>query len=93
MVKRPAFNHNRSSFRTEFKWRLSPESRYTEGETDGNSFPEFFLGWTAGRMNFVLTLALTCVLSPGERISPFTVLVIQLTVRQIPSQVFQMDGE
>jgi hypothetical protein len=27
-AKRPAFNHNRSSFRTEFKWRLSPETRY-----------------------------------------------------------------
>ncbi len=41
----------------------------------------------------VLTLALTCVLSPGERILPITLPVIRLTVRQIQSREVQGDGE
>jgi len=39
-------------------------------------------------MKMVLTLALTCVLSPKERISPITLSVIRLTARQIQSREF-----
>ena len=42
---------------------------------------------------FVLfTLALTCVLSPGERILPILLSVIRLTVRPIPTRVFPRSG-
>jgi hypothetical protein len=39
------------------------------------------------RVNLVLTLALTCVLSPGERISPIMLWVYLTIVRPIPSPV------
>ena len=38
-------------------------------KAEGNRFPEIILGWTTAGMNFVLTLALTCILSPPP--SPF----------------------
>src|ERR1035438_9224858 len=38
--------------------------------------------------NLCFTLALTCVLSPGERILAITFPVIRLTVRQIPAREF-----
>jgi hypothetical protein len=41
------------------------------------------------RDEMVVTLALTCVLSPGERISPITLPVIRLIVRQIQSRELQ----
>jgi len=52
------------------------------------SFPAFILGWTIAGMNFVLTPALTCFLSPrrgqrGERL-----LVGGKAVRQIQSREF-----
>jgi hypothetical protein len=57
-------------------------------KADGNSFPEFILGWTTAGMNFVLTLALTCFLSPrrGQRGERF--LVGGKAVRQIQSREF-----
>jgi hypothetical protein len=36
-------------------------------KAEGNSFPEFVLGWTNGGMDFVLTPALTFYSLPQER--------------------------
>jgi hypothetical protein len=41
-----------------------------------------------GKIDLCFTLALTYVLSPGERILAITIIVIRLTVRQIPARGF-----
>jgi hypothetical protein len=42
-------------------------SRRNLMKAEGNSFPEFVLGWTNGGMDFVLTPALTFYSLPQER--------------------------
>ena len=42
--------------------------RVPHGGADGNSFPEFILGWTMGGMNLVLTFVLTFYPLPQGRI-------------------------
>jgi hypothetical protein len=46
----------------------------------------------SNQAGMVFTLALTCILSPGERISAFTALVLRTSVRRGQSRIFQRDG-